>query len=121
MASSRIAGKFDSEISGMFLLDLGSLWDIVKLEQIPMKSSLLIDNHVTDYRTEMEESSLCPYISVEGSWDEYFKKFSKKFKRDIKHKSNRMNRFGEWEFKVEKRPENLEEMFTHMEIRIRLL
>lgn len=76
-------------------------WDIVLLDQIPgdslLKSAAVIEN----VAKEMELSSSCPYVRIHGNWESYYKSLGKKFHRDIKHKSNRMNRFGEWDFRTE--------------------
>lgn len=89
-------------------------WDIVVLEQIPDDSPLASAKVAGNFRPEIENSSLCPYVRIEGSWEAYFKSLSKKFRRDMQHKTNRMSRFGKWEFGVEQNSENIGEVLTLM-------
>src|SRR4030042_606033 len=53
-------------------------WDIVVLEQIPDDSPLASTKVAENFRPEIENSSLCPYVRIEGSWEAYFKSLSKK-------------------------------------------
>ena len=72
-------------------------WDIVRLDQIP-EDQLYIPKDTNKKFFEVEDSSLCPYVEIAGDWDKYFKRLSKKFRKDIRNKSNRISRFGAWEF-----------------------
>jgi CelD/BcsL family acetyltransferase involved in cellulose biosynthesis len=76
-------------------------WDIVLLEQIPNDSPLPSSEIVGKCQPEIENSSLCPYAKINGSWEDYLRSLSKKFRKDIRNKVNNMNRLGKWEFKVE--------------------
>lgn len=93
-----------------------SQWDIVNLEQIPSDSFLAKSEFIRAFRMEKEFSSLCPYVRMEGGWEEYFKSLSKKFRRDIKHKTNRIARFGRWAFETERSPDDVETLVESMEL-----
>jgi CelD/BcsL family acetyltransferase involved in cellulose biosynthesis len=78
------------------------LWDLMSLDQIPDTSKLLKFDSASLKGLETEQSSACPYVEVTGDWDAFFGSLSKKFKRDIRNKTNRLKRFGNWKFRVEK-------------------
>jgi CelD/BcsL family acetyltransferase involved in cellulose biosynthesis len=73
-------------------------WDIVRLEEIHNESVLLEHINCSGLTIESEVCSSSPYLQLEGGWQEYFTTLSKKFKRDLKHKENRMARFGNFEY-----------------------
>jgi CelD/BcsL family acetyltransferase involved in cellulose biosynthesis len=79
-------------------------WDIVQLDQIPEENLFASEDFDAALRAEHEDSSLCPYVRIRGDWDPYYKGLGKKFNRDMKHKQNRLSRFGYWEFRTEPAP-----------------
>jgi CelD/BcsL family acetyltransferase involved in cellulose biosynthesis len=90
-------------------------WDVVRLEQIPSESPLVWGRVNGDFRHGGEEGSSCPCIKIAGSWEEYMKSLSKKFRRDIKHKINRMNRLGKWRFHMGIDGDGLDDVVRSME------
>lgn len=92
-----------------------TMWDVVRLDQIPSESPFVAASSGVHFRSETENSSLCPYIMISDSWDPYFNSLSKNFRRDIKRTTNRICKFGKWEFKVERRPKDIEKMIATME------
>lgn len=95
--------------------DSQSRWDIVNLEQVPQDSFWLSDTDIAaNYRFQSENSSSCPYVQVNGSWETYYKGLSKKFKRDIKHKTNRLTRSGNWELEFNNTAITIEDLIISM-------
>ena len=76
------------------------LWDILRIEQIFKKSALQCCSGLGDFPAEVEMASLCPYVTVAGDWEAFYKSLRKKFKKDIRHKINKLKKLGKWEFKV---------------------
>jgi CelD/BcsL family acetyltransferase involved in cellulose biosynthesis len=73
-------------------------WDIVRLEEIPGVSPLSSNLAGEGFSWVREACSSSPYLPLAGIWQDYFKTLSKKFKRDLKNKENRMSRFGNFEY-----------------------
>jgi len=83
-------------------------WDIVCLEQIP-DDSLLAKKEFTKYfLPEIELSSLCPFIKLEGNWETYFKSIKRDFRTEIRNRIKKLNEIGNWEFKVDRKPIDVE-------------
>jgi CelD/BcsL family acetyltransferase involved in cellulose biosynthesis len=61
---------------------------------------------------ESEFSSLCPFVTISGNWDLYYKSFSKKFRKDIRNKTNKIKKMGEFELHVIKQVDNFQKLFT---------
>lgn len=101
-----LAGRDQRVLEEIVLIIQGHAeeWDIVQLDQIPGESLFATGSFDSNLRVEHENSSLCPYVKIHGDWDSYYKGLGKKFHRDMKHKQNRLSRFGQWEFKTEVPP-----------------
>jgi CelD/BcsL family acetyltransferase involved in cellulose biosynthesis len=80
------------------IIQYGHLWDIVRLDQISSPISIFPFNY-EGLIFKCENSSICPYVRRNGGGDTYFNTLSKKCRRDIKHKENRITRFGKWDCK----------------------
>ncbi len=75
-------------------------WDIINLDQIPPDSILLTVAGDTNYDVSVEHSSICPFIKIQGGWEDFFNSLSYKFRRDLKNRTNKLNKSGSWEFRV---------------------
>jgi CelD/BcsL family acetyltransferase involved in cellulose biosynthesis len=89
-------------------------WDIIKLDQIPETGALCTVGLKSQAMMEKERSSICPFVRIEGEWEGYFRGLGKKFRKDIRHKMNRLKRFGEWKFIVQDKIEKAEEIVDVM-------
>jgi CelD/BcsL family acetyltransferase involved in cellulose biosynthesis len=81
-------------------------WDVMHLEQIPEHSYLMKSKTAGQFGCFIEASSICPFVSIAGTWDSYSKTLGKKFWKDVRNKSNKMNRLGKWEFQVDRNGED---------------
>jgi CelD/BcsL family acetyltransferase involved in cellulose biosynthesis len=82
-------------------------WDIAYLDQIPSDSLLMRDNILSEISYSIEESSICPFIRIQGDWDSYLKSLSFKMRKDLRNKMNKMGKEGSWEFKVDTETEDI--------------
>lgn len=73
-------------------------YDLLNLEQIPDNSPLYdILNEAGQFKKR--EMVKCPIVNFHGlSWEEYFKRLSRNFRREWTKKSNRIKKKGELEF-----------------------
>jgi len=75
-------------------------WDIIKLDQIP-QGSILFEQVSDDHRNVLiETSSACPFVRIQGTWEDYYNSLSYKFRRDLKNRTNKLNRAGKWELLI---------------------
>jgi len=79
-------------------------WDVVYLDQIDDHEYLFACLKKHGLFTIKESSALCPYLRISGTWEDYYKGLSRKFKKDMKHKYNKLERLGRWSFTVKKDP-----------------
>jgi CelD/BcsL family acetyltransferase involved in cellulose biosynthesis len=91
-------------------------YHLINLEQIPDNSELYLSLK-QDERFTSREMVICPIVNFNAaSWEEYFKKFSRNFRRDWTKKYNRLSRIGEIALKkvvtVEDKQEYLEKIFA---------
>ena len=83
-------------------------WTIIRLEQIPEWSCLVI-NAKNNRRYELEETSYLPFIKIHSDWEIFYKDLSSNFKRDLKKKNNVLKREGVWEYKTINQIDNIED------------
>ncbi len=88
-------------------------WTILYFDQVP-DTSLLINSDLREkYNVIIEESSVCPYIPIDDTWEEFWKTLSSKMRRDLNNKTNKISKTGEWEFIITRQDPNLDEiMYT---------
>mgnify|MGYP005835387697 CR=1 FL=1 len=82
------------------LMSYKNEWDIINLDQIPPGSILLTGVCNNNFDVFLEHSSICPFIKIQGRWEDYFNSLSYKFRRDLKNRTNKLNKSGSWEFRV---------------------
>ncbi len=59
-------------------------WDIIHLDQIPPGSMLIEHANINHNDVIIETSSVCPFIKIQGTWEDYYNSLSYKFRRDLK-------------------------------------
>ena len=88
-------------------------FDIVRFEQVPKESPLLSAiGHCPNSENEIDTT--LPYIRIDSGWNDYYRSLSKKFKRDLKHKYNVLNRSGEWDLLCINDPEEIRRYLPKM-------
>jgi CelD/BcsL family acetyltransferase involved in cellulose biosynthesis len=75
-----------------------SNWDIVRLEEVPNGGMLHENIDCSGLNVEHETCSTSPYLKLEGDWQEYFKTLSKKYKKDLRNKQNKIARLGNFDY-----------------------
>jgi CelD/BcsL family acetyltransferase involved in cellulose biosynthesis len=104
---------------------LATLWDhlrrqvrgitIMRLEQLPMDSPTLAVGRGTNPRLETEPASFLPFVSIDGSWEDFEKSLRKKFRSEMRTRTKVFDSWGSWEFTLRKGTEvedRLEELIA---------
>lgn len=82
-----------------YLLNQAENWDFIDLKEIPEDSPHLkiIENVAKKYSLKNFRtiSSVCPYITVNKSWEDFWEKTSRNLKKDLKRKMNKAEKIGE--------------------------
>lgn len=82
-----------------YLIDQKHLWDIIDLDKLrdgSIASKVIAniwDKSSLFYR--VDNSLVSPYISVNSDWDTYYKSRSRKFRKNINNKINRIKKLGD--------------------------
>jgi CelD/BcsL family acetyltransferase involved in cellulose biosynthesis len=75
-------------------------WTLIYFDQVPTTSLLLKEKLFKKYPMVIEDSSICPYIPIQDSWEGFYKSLSKKMRRDLSNKLNKFKKTGNWQFVV---------------------
>ena len=70
--------------------------DLLRLEQVPSDSSTISTARDAFPRLAVEYASQLPYISLEGTWLEFERRLSKKFKSEMRTRTKVFESFGSW-------------------------
>jgi len=74
-------------------------WDVLKFSQIPQESKTLEALSLLAAEdgcaTGVWESGSSPYLEITGTWDEYFRGLTGKFRQNVRNRVSRLRRLGE--------------------------
>ncbi len=79
--------------------------ELVRLEQLPDSSALVTGRELLGARTHLEVCSMSPFVRVAGTWEDYNRTLSRKFRENLRSRTRRMDQLGKWAFREESEPD----------------
>ncbi len=87
-------------------------WDCFEFEEVPLDSEtacVLRTVSKEPFKLEEEVNTLCPYIILPGTFEEYFKGLGSNWRRNMRRWGKKLNKDFKVEFKIYDRAETIEE------------
>ena len=101
-----------------YLLEHSSEWDVLKLEKLPVQSSTAgqFEKRLADagFSSIRVDSLSSPYIDMAGDWDSYYAGRSKKFRKVMRNKLNRVQRNGSTSIERISDPETIRSLLSEI-------
>ena len=91
-------------------------WDVIDLQDVPENSSslLLCDSSTKQgYKTKETIQSICPYLPIKGTWENYFDSLSKNMRGSLRRTRKRLAEAYTVEFHICNERDSLEDLLQH--------
>lgn len=72
--------------------------DILRLEELPEESATLTVGRNVCPELRSEPSSILPYLSIQGGWEDYESRLSSKFCRELRSRPKVFSSWGKWAY-----------------------
>ena len=101
-----IAGRADESYQAIWesLRGDGESWDVLQLSQLPRTSPTIATvtrlAAADKLATGTWQSSDSPYLELAGTWDDYLRSLSAKFRSNVRNRMTRLTKIGEPTFEV---------------------
>lgn len=83
---------------------MSSEYDLVRLEEVPLFSATVSSARLGGVEIESEPSSVLPYLSNLGNWEEFERELAPKFRSEMRTREKLFNTWGRWSFGVVEGP-----------------